>query len=116
MEEYLINYQEEKFNNLNSSMQKCLQMLQTNLSGLDSNSRINIVDKLRLLNSQISDINYRAMDILTDIQNKESYITVDIQNELDNEEQVIKNFNKLFPFMLPCSQHTPTSQVLHEHL
>ncbi len=114
MEEYILNCQEEKFNNLNKNLQKCLQMLQSNLSDLDSKSRINVIDKLRLLNLQISDINYKATEILSDIHNKKSDITTDIQNELDTEEEAIQSFNKLFPFLWLCSQHNPTFLVPHE--
>ena len=97
--EKILEIQRSKVNGVYEILEKLLLNLEW-ISDFDKESVENIIDKLRLLNKDLEIVKDRAMDILIDIDNKESILDDDLKNRLEEEKKTNENIKKISPFLL----------------
>ena len=93
------NYQLDKFNELNKSIDDLLNNIEK-INDMDKESKFNIIDKLRILNKDIDGLNNNINTILIDIKNKSS--TMDLQTiaKIKECEEIDKTIYELSPLIL----------------
>ena len=97
--ENLITLEREKFDEIYEKLEFMLLNLHKANNEMNKESLLNLVDKLRLFNKDLDNLNSFANDILLDIKDNVSLIDDSINNRLEEEKynnKMIKNFYPLF--------------------
>tara|TARA_B100001094_G_C18136045_1_gene775137 strand:+ start:1267 stop:1620 length:354 start_codon:yes stop_codon:yes gene_type:complete len=95
----LITLEREKFDEIYEKLEFMLLNLDKANNEMNKESLLNLVDKLRLFNKDLDNLNSFANDILLDIKDNVSLINDTINNRLEEERynnKMIKNFYPLF--------------------
>jgi len=70
------------------------------LKHLDQSSQENLIDKLRLVNTQISNLNFGVQEITLDLTKKSSEKNEKLVNELQEEKKQHDEINKVLPYFM----------------
>ena len=93
------NYQLDKFNELNQSINDLLNNIEK-INDMDKESKFNIIDKLRILNKDIDGLNNNINTILIDIKNKSSTMDLQTITKIKEYEKIDKTIHELSPLIL----------------
>lgn len=96
----IIDYQREKFDELFEKLEFILINLDKSILEMDNKSQHNLVEKLRLFNNSIDNLDFEANDILCDIKNNISLIDNSMNKKIEEHENNSKLIKKLYPIML----------------
>jgi len=93
------NYQLDKFNELNESIDDLLNNIEK-INDMDKESKFNIIDKLRILNKDVDELNNNINTILIDIKNKSSTMDLQTISKIKEYEKIDKTIYELSPLIL----------------
>ena len=92
-------YEVDKFNAVNESMDSLLNNIES-INDLDKTSKLNIINKIYLLNKHLDSLNSDINSILIDIKNKSSVMDDTLIKKLEDHEYIDKTIHKLSPLIL----------------
>tara|TARA_B100000497_G_C7639984_1_gene384719 strand:- start:9 stop:362 length:354 start_codon:yes stop_codon:yes gene_type:complete len=95
----LIPLERDKFDEIYEKLEFMLLNLEKAKNEMSNESLYNLVDKIRLFNKDLDNLNSFANDILLDIRDNVSLIDDSINDRLEEEKynnRLIKNFYPLF--------------------
>lgn len=97
----IINYEREKVDSLYHNLENLLIVLGQNASKIKGEDTINnLIDKIRLLNRTIDDLNIDAMDLLVDLKHLNCELDEHLSRRLEEEENTNRMVRDLTPLML----------------
>ena len=92
-------YELDKFNELKKSMDSLLNNIES-INELDKKTKLNIVNKIYLLNKNVDSLNNDINSILIDIKNNSSVMDDSLIKKLKDQEYIDKTIYKLSPLIL----------------
>ena len=102
--EIIIKQEKQIVKNLTNNLEEFLLILLKNSSKINNvnnaNNLNNFIDKIRLLNKSIVNINNEINDVIIDLKNNNFDITDELSYRLDQEEKTIKMISDLSPLIL----------------
>jgi hypothetical protein len=92
-------YELDKFNELKESMDSLINNIES-INELNKQSKLNIVNKVYLLNKNLDSVNNDINSILIDIKNNSSVMDDSLIKKLEDHEYIDKTIYKLSPLIL----------------
>ena len=96
----IIDYEENKIEDLYLTMKCLLKSLETAHLNLNNDSFNILIDKLRLLNTDIDNMKSNINNILLNLKNNNLVIDNTLNDQLIEEEKTNKFLEKISPFLL----------------
>ena len=111
--ESFLDYQNTEICNIKSSLDDLSDNLKV-INSLDKSSKINIIDKLSILNKELYNIDNLVNEILLDMYNGNSNIDIKLRHKLEQLKQNDKLIHKISPLLLFLQLIEETNQVVPE--
>jgi len=97
----ILDHEREIIENLYTNLENLVCLLYKNTDKIDNNDhKNNFIDKLRLLNNSIKNINNEIFDLMIDLKNKNCILDENLVNRLEEEENTNRMIHDLSPLML----------------
>ena len=102
----IINYEREKFDELYSTLEYLIINLEKANYDMNKQSKNNLIDKIRLFNKDLDNLQSQANNILLDIKNKVSLIDSNMDDRLIEEENTNRMIRDFTPLLLLYTMNT----------
>ena len=99
--DHIITFEREKVDTLYKNLENLLIILHSNAYKIKGEDNINnLIDKIRLFNKTMDDLNIDIMDLLVDLKNLNCKLDENLSQRLEEEENTSRMVRDLAPLML----------------